>query len=346
MVNIAALWSPDIWVQHMSERQATFPSIWTSGIVTRSAVLDAIASGAGVSANVPFFKDMTDQDDEIQVEDTGPSDNGIASGKMVCTILNRVTKNSATALSGQISGTDPLGQIIGSMTDRRLKQRNKTLISMMRGQFGSAGARNGAAALAAMRIGGTTAEPFDENGLDASADQLVNPDLFIDSKALMGELAEDLKGGVFLCHPNIKARLEKLDRSEFKTGRPSELPYDITTYRGIPIITSEALIRQGTGDGYVYDSYLVAKGIIGYGEKPQAGDSIDVASLQYWKDPDKNNEFVYDRTRFLLHTNGLKWVGNPAGQSATNAELQAAANWQLVLQTANRVGAVCFRTNG
>ena len=34
-----------------------------------------------------------------------------------------------------------------------------------------------------------------------------------------------------------------------------------------------------------------------YGEKPQAGDGIDVASLQY--DPAKslNNEIIYDRTR-------------------------------------------------
>jgi hypothetical protein len=42
----------------------------------------------------------------------------------------------------------------------------------------------------------------------------------------------------------------------------------------------------------------------------------------------------------------MKWIGAPAGQSASNAELQTAANWQLSFQSADRVGAVCVRTNG
>src|ERR1044072_2792362 len=94
---ISDLWSPDVWIEHMAERQATFPSIFTSGILTRNPKLDEIAAGEGVSANVPFFKDVTDQDDEVQVENQGPAnDQGITSGKMVCTILNRVTKNSVS----------------------------------------------------------------------------------------------------------------------------------------------------------------------------------------------------------------------------------------------------------
>jgi len=43
---------------------------------------------------------------------------------------------------------------------------------------------------------------------------------------------------------------------------------------------------------------------------------------------------------------GTKWVGTPAGQSATNAELQDVDNWELVYQSANRCGAVMIRTNG
>ena len=331
----------------MAERQATFPSVFASGIIARNPKIDEVASGAGVGATMPFFKDITDQDDEVQIENQGPAnDLGIGTDKMVCTILNRVCKNSVTALSGQVSGTDPLGQIIRSMTARRLKQRNKTLIAMMRGQFGSAGARNGAAALSGIRLGGVTAEPFDESGADATVDQLVNPDMFIDAKALMGELADDLSGGLFLCHPNVKARLEKLDAQGFKSGRPSELPFNITTYRDIQIITSERLIRPGATNGFVYDSYLIGHGVIGYGEKAQEGDVVAVASLQYAKDAEKNNETIYDRTRFVLHTNGLRWTGIPAGQSASNAELQYPANWALAWGTPNRVGAVCFHTNG
>jgi hypothetical protein len=220
---------------------------------------------------------------------------------MVAAPCNRVSKNSSTALAAAVSGADPVGSITGQMTERRLKQRQKTLVAVLRGICGTAGAANAAAPLSAVRVGGTTAEPFDESGNDATSSQVVSPDLFIDAKYLLGELANDLARGVFFCHPNIKAKLEKLDADGFKTGKPSDLPFEITTYRNVPIFTSDDLVRAGTTNGYVYDSYLIVRGTIAYGEKGQAGDTIDVASLQFDQNKGKNNEIIYDRTRFILH---------------------------------------------
>ena len=70
-----------------------------------------------------------------------------------------------------------------------------------------------------------------------------------------------------------------------------------------------------------------------------------MASLNYFPSVDLNNERIYDRTRFVMHLNGMKFTGTPSGQSATNPELATAASWQLVYATANRVGAACIRTN-
>lgn len=349
IAKIGDIWVPDIWIRSMNEKLATFPSILSSKAVTRNAELDSIASGPGTSANIPFYKDITDQEDEIQTEDTAPvSTQGITTGKMVATILNRQTKNGASAFSGQLSGTDPVGEITAQMQMRRQKQRNKTIIATLRGAFGATEAANVAAALSAVRLGGTTAEDqlFDESGEDATDQQKMSPDMFIDLKSLMGELAGDLSNGLLLLHTNVKARLEKLDALNFKTGKPSDLPFTIQTYRDIPIMVSDRLVRAGTTNGFVYDTYLIGPGVIGWGEKAQAGDSIDVASLQLDQDKDKNNEYIYDRTRFLVHINGLKWVGTPGGDTATNAELQVAASWELVYTTANRCGVVCVRTNG
>lgn len=351
-VLISDLWTPAVWVDELAEKQATFPSLLNSGIVARSQQLNEIASGPGVTANIPFFKDITDQSDEVQIENTGPTtDNGQPSGLQVATVLNRVTKNSAAALAVQVSGSDPVGQMVSALVARRLKQRQKSLLSMLRASFGvfnvAAGtAANAAGPLSAVRYGGVTAEIFIETTAGQTAANKISADVFIQSKALMGELADDLTQGVFWCHPNIRAALEVLDAASFKTGIQSGLPFNITTYRGIPIFTSEALVRVGTTSGFVYDSYILAPGIVGMGDKPQLGDVLDVASLQLDTDKDKNNQFIYDRTRFVMHLNGMKWIGTPAAQSATNTELQTVANWNLVYQTANRVGAVCLRTNG
>jgi hypothetical protein len=324
----------------MKERQATYPVLMNSGSVLKSPLLDQVATGAGDSVTVPFLKDITDQTDEVQVENTAPTtDNGQPSGLMKAPVLNRVCKNSATALSGQVSGADPVGSITGAMAQRRLKQRQSTLLAMLRGIFGSAGATGTTGCMNALRV-----EKFIENGTSAAAANLMSVDTFLDAKALMGELADTLADGALFIHPNVLAGLEKADVTAFKEKSMGN--WTIKTYRGVPIFVTEALVRAGATNGYVYDTYLLANGIVGYGEKPQAGDTIDVASLQLNMDKGKNNWEIYDRTRWLAAINGIKWVGTPAGQSATNTELQAVANWQLVFQTANRVGALCIRTNG
>jgi hypothetical protein len=148
-------------------------------------------------------------------------------------------------------------------------------------------------------------------------------------------------------HPNVRARLRKIDSQAFALVElRSQIPFKLMTYREIPIFVSNTLVRAGTTNGFVYDTYILAKGTVGYGEKPQAADVMDVASLSYFYDRDKNNDLIWDRTRFIMGVDGTKWIGNPAGQSATNAELQTVANWQLLYASADRVGAVCIRTNG
>ena len=355
LTKIADLWTPAIWIPATREKLATFPSILNSGAVVKGPQFDAIAAGGGITANMPMWKDITDQDDEVQVEDTAPvTTNKITSGTMICVPTNRVWKGGATALAGQLAGdSDPVDEMTAQLAMARDKRRQKRIIATLRGAFGATGAANAACALSAVRLGGTTAEPFDETGNDATDDQKFSPDMFIDAQALMGELENDLAGGLILCHSNIKARLKKLDKDNFKTGKPSDLPFTITTYRDVPIIVSDSLVRAGSGNGYVYDTYILGRGTIAWGAKPQVGGELnnpikDVASLNMWVDGDKNSEYMADRTREVIHINGLAWGGTPAdpNNGPTNAELYTAGNWSLIYQTANRVGITCIRTNG
>ena len=342
---ISDLWTPAIWVKAIREKQATFPSLLNSGIAVNTPLFDEIASGAGTSASVPFFKDITGQDDEIQVEDTAATILGLTADYMVAPVLNRVTVNTSTALAAQTSGGDVVGNFTDSIAARRLKQRNKTLYALLRGAFNTAGATGAAAPLSTQRV-----DSFDESGTDATGDQTFNPDLFITGKALLGELSDELMNGALLMHPNVLASLERADKESFQTGVESGLPFTIRTYRGIPIFTSELLYRAGSTNGNVYNTFLFAKGVVAKGEKMQASGSpgnpaIDVASLNYNPDVNLNNERIYDRTRHVMHLNGMKWTGTPSGQSATDAELATYSNWSYVFTTQNRSGIVCFRTN-
>jgi hypothetical protein len=339
---IANLWVPDLWIQAAREGFERFPSLFTSGAVARTDYAQTIASGPGASANMPFFKDISDTTtDEIQAESVDVNVQNLAAEKMVVPILNRQFALGATALSAQVPGSTPdpvaeIGNIIGTI---RAKRRNATALAILRGFFGSYGAAGGPGALSAMRV-----DAFIEDGNNAGSSNLITVSRFIDATAMLGELAGLLTNGVMLVHPVILASLKKQDVTAFESA--SRGPFTIQTYRGIPIVESDLLARAGTTSGYVYETYLLSNGVIAYGEKPQLGDVIDVASLQLWQDRMKNNAIVIDRTRFVLHPLGAKWTGTPAGQSATNAELQTVTNWQLVLSSARRAGMVCLRTNG
>jgi hypothetical protein len=129
-----------------------------------------LASGPGEVAMIPFFRDITGQDDELQIENAEPLfDNIITAGVMKAIACNRVTKSSATACSAQLSGEDPVGEIVAQMLQRRLKQRQKSLLAIFRGGFGSAGAAAGAADVAAP-LKPVRVDAFDESGNDATAD--------------------------------------------------------------------------------------------------------------------------------------------------------------------------------
>lgn len=342
---ISDLWTPDIWIQGTREKAKAFPSLLNSPVVVNAPLFDTIASGAGISANIPFYKDITDDTDEIQVEDTAPTNGELTSGKQVCPILNRVKSYDATAIAAQVSGAspDPVGEILTQIGNGRVKRRQRTLVSILRGAFGGGSdAKDSASELTSMRV-----EAFDESGTDATSDQKMNPDLFIAAKALLGELADGLINGAILTHPNIVAQMEILDKNSFKNGVESGLPFTVRTYREIPIYTSNLLVRAGSSNGYVYETYILGPGTIGYGAKPQSSMVGDVAHLIVDETQvAKNNLTVYDRNRYLLHLNGMKWVGTPAGQSATDAELATIGNWDLAFSSADRVGGVLIRTNG
>jgi hypothetical protein len=158
-------------------------------------------------------------------------------------------------------------------------------------------------------------------------------------------------------HPLIRAALIKQEQISFKyyseqsgtlltgdAGKTGQMEY----YKGYRVFVSNLLFRAGANTGYVFDTYIFAPGVFAWGEKPQVDGTqiVDVASLSFFNDNRINQAEIYDRSRFLLHPNGLRWIGAPAAQSAANSELIVAGNWQLDYASADRVGIVCLRTNG
>jgi len=336
---IANLWSPAVWIRGVDEKTRYIPSIITSGAVLQSPQLDEIATGAGTTANIPFFKDITDTAEGIQVEATAPTVNAITGGTSIGTILNREVSFGVNALAAAVTGEDVVGGIVRQLALARQKRMQTALMNTLRGLFGFSTAPAAGTAV----LNAAMAEHFSETGASPAAGLLIDSTKFNNAAALLGELQASLLGGAIWMHPTIRAALLNSDENSFE--RTSRGDFILETYKGIPVYVSAALSRAGTTSGTVFDTYILSPNAIGYGAKPQV-DGMGAASLQYDVDPAKNQEAIYDRTRYLVHVDGTRFTGSPAGQSATNAELATVGNWGLAYQSADRCGIVCMRTNG
>jgi hypothetical protein len=334
--NIAALWNPQIWVQGAAEQMRTLPSVITSGLAVRSGFFDALASGGGTTVNIPAFHDSTDADDHIQVENTPAVSDALRSLQQIAVMCNREKRWDVTALAAQVSGSDPVRFIMERIGMNRLKNRQKSLISILRGIFGVPGGANGVAAGSLYDI---TA-----NGGGIGSDNLIRRTTLTATLTLLGELADAvIDGGIMICHPVIREALTGQNTSIALL--PADNALVIERYGGLQVFSSNALVTT-VGGIPIYETFVSRKGTFAWGEKPQAGDVIDVASLQMFADKPSNNTFLFDRTRHILHPNGCKWIGVPAGSSPTNVELQNAANWQYEFDTIDRLGIVSIRSNG
>ena len=339
---IANLWSPQIWINGADETVRTFPSFITSGAVVRNPLFDEIASGAGTSANIPFFKDISDTGENPQVEGSAPTLNNHNSGTQIAAILNREASFGASALSSAVTGQDVVADITRQLGIRRQKGIQTTVINVLRGLTAFGSAPGTAAALSGVRYDLSL-----EVGASPAAGQLISSNAFNTAAALLGELRDGLmQGGAILMHPNIEAALLNADSLNWTYVALSDQKYVLPKYKGIPVYRSNLLVRNGSTSGVVYDTYLIAPGAIGLGQKPQVGDQVDASSLQYYPRPDLNEEQIYDRLRYLIHVRGTAFTGTPSGQSASNTELATSTNWSLRFQTADRTGVVQLRTNG
>ena len=351
---LANLWVPDIWIRTLNEKMNSLAALITSPIVRRTGEFDALAEGGGQTVNLPYFRDITNTRSSIQVEGSQPTLNALTSGKQYTPILNRVLPYGVSALSAAVigSGEAPVENLLSQLAANKQKDRQATMVNILRGIFGFSNGPGGAGALSGVRN-----DIFSETGANPASNQCISPYNVADTISALGELADTTLGGGILMHPLIRAALIKQDQISFKhyseqsgtllTGdavTANQLEY----YKGYRVFVSNLLQRAGGVSGYVFDTYIFAPGVFAWGEKAQRDGTLiaDVASLALYPNPQLNQIEIYDRSRFLLHPNGLKWGGVPAGQSAADSELATAGNWTLDYSTPDRVGIVSLRSNG
>lgn len=304
---------PEVFNPYFIQRTSELARFYMGDIVSNDAQLDALASSGGTILNMPFWKDLTG-DDEILSDSSALTPAAISAGQDKARLHMRGKAWSVNDLATALSGDDPMGAVAELVSQYWARRYQAVLLASLAGVF----ADNATSNAGDMTAGDGTG-PFDA-------------DLFIDGQATFGDAIGGLSGIAF--HPKVYHNLKKIDNISFEKESMGEL--EVETYRGLRVLVD----RNMPVDTDTYTTYLFGSGAVGM------GNGAAPVPSETDRDSLAGNDLLVTRSHFIMHPRGIAWnEGSIAGASPTNAELESETHWSRVYDRENvRIASIV--TNG
>lgn len=282
---------PEVFNPYVLQRTTEKNAFIRSGIATSDAAVNITDGGKTVV--IPFFKRVTAKP-EILSDANALTVNKIATDKDVAVIHARGIAFGSNDLAKLFSGADPMLAIAEQVSDVWDADFQSVAISTLKGVFGLA------------ELAGSVN--------DQSANELT-ADIMADSMFLLGDSYNKITAVAF--HSAVLAKLKKLDLVDWVP--PSEMSLGYYTYMEKRVIVDDAIVPT---DG-VYPVYFFGAGALAFNENPA------LAAVETDRDILAGEDVLTSRRVFTMHPRGIRWIGVPAGETPTNAELEDSTNWKL-----------------
>lgn len=301
---------PEVFTPYTINRTMELSALIRSGIAENNEEFNALASGPNLTANMPFWADLTG-DLEI-MDDQGKSVPGkIGSGKDVARKLGFVKSYGANALSALLSGDDPMRAIADLFAAYWDRQYQGVLLSILDGIFAASNMTD--------KVHDITAKTGD--------DALIGGRTFLDAVQKMGD-AKDLLTGVMI-HSATETFLAKNNLIEYKEESDGRVrvPY----FMGKRVIVDDS-IAFDTATG-ASEGFLFGAGAIAWGN----GKHKDIKETEVVRDGLSlaGEDILVNRRLSILHPRGIKWVEPAEGiakQFPSLTELATGTNWNRVYE--------------
>ena len=304
---IADVIVPEVFNPYVIERTAELSAFYQSGIIARTPELDRLASSGGKLINMPFWEDLTG-DDEVLSDTNALTVGKITADQDVAALLTRGRAWSVNDLAKALSGDDPMAAIGDLVADYWARRFQAILIKTLDGVFGN------------------TATQMDTNKHDISSETgdaaVIDAKTAVDAIYKLGDNADKLTG--FAMHSATVAKLTKDDLIE--TIPPSEGKPAVRTFLGKPVVVDDSL----PNDNGVYTTYIFGAGAFGWGE---GGAPVPVETA---RDALAGDDILVHRRHFILHPRGVAFQNaSVAGATPSNTELANYLNWKRVYESKN-----------
>lgn len=302
---IADVIVPEVFNPYVIERTAELSALVKCGIIVKDKELDSLALAGGRLINMPYWKDLNG-DDEV-LDDNGALTPGkITAGQDVAALLMRGKAWSVNDLATALSGDDPMKAIGDLVAEYWARQRQKTLLAVLKGVFASS------------TMSGNV---HDISSLEGDLAK-INGTSFIDAKTKLGDASDKLTAVAM--HSTVFAELEKQNLIQYIPN--SQGVVDFPSYLERKVIVDDGCPK----DGDVYTTYLFGQGAIG------EGNGAAPVPTETDRDSLAGEDILINRQHFLLHPRGVKFTDSSvAKKSPSNAELADQANWNRVYENKN-----------
>lgn len=280
-------------------------AVYESGIVTRSPVLDAIASGSQGTAEISYWQDL-DADEAPNISNDDPNDQGevgkATQDSMRARVLYLNKGYGVTDLTAELANSEPMQHVRNRFGTYWTRQWQRYALGASRGIIASNIANNGG-----------------DMVVDAGA--TISATAFQDAAFTAGDAADQF--GAIGVHSVVMNQMVKQDLIEYL--RDSEGKIILATYLGKPVFMDDGL-TYGAGR---YLSVFFGQGAFGYGE------GTPKMPIELERKPGGGNgggaEVLWERKTYILQPAGFSWKGSEAQNlSPTAAQYASAANWTRV----------------
>lgn len=310
-------------------------AFFQSGIIARNGLLDELASAAGKTAELPFWKDL-DSSVEVNYSSDNPASSAtpqkVTQGEQIARKAFVNQGWQVADLASELAMGAKAMDHIRARTDMYFqRQWQRRLIAATNGVLADNVANDSSDMVNDVSI---------EDGDNATAANLFSRTAFTSAAFTSGDHFDDYSA--IAVHSVVYKRMVDNDDIDFIPDSQGQLT--IPTYLGRRVIVDDGLtVTAGGTSGFKYTSVLFGAGAVGYGiGAPDVPVEVDRAPEQ---GDGGGIETLWVRNTWLLHPFGFQNTGTPAGNSFTLAELAAATSWDRVIERKN-VPLAYLVTNG
>tara|TARA_R110000822_G_scaffold120633_1_gene254118 strand:- start:12648 stop:13724 length:1077 start_codon:yes stop_codon:yes gene_type:complete len=330
-VVVPAIFTP--YIQQQTEEKAR---LIQSGILARNPLMDNLLSGGGLTFNVPSFRDLDNDVDNVSndaVSDSlvfgqhadvsalviaDPTFNDAIPLKVqtdteIAVRLSRNNSWSSADLAAALAGADPLNSIASNVSYYWQRRLQAAFIATVNGVI----------------LDNVANDAGDyENDISGGVfvDGVTNfsAEAFIDTAVTMGDSMEGLTG--VMVHSVVFARMQKNNLIDFIPDARGEI--QIPTFLGREVIVDDGMPVTAN----VYDTWLFGPGAL------QMGVGSAKVPTEVERKPAAGNgggqEVLHSRQEWSLHPVGHAYTGTAANGGPANGtganDLQNAGSWNRV----------------